>query len=142
MAKTFNVNGACRPSKHYMVNLKPSLEEIKEMVEAGEYFTINRARQYGKTTLLRGLADFLKEDYFVASMDFQRMGESKFKTENLFSVTFAQDFIKKIESGNELETEILDPLKTALREKRNEIELYELFDFLTEYVQRLPNQLS
>ena len=52
MAKIFNVNGACRPGQHYMVNLEPKLREIKAMVDAGEYFVINRARQYGKTTTL------------------------------------------------------------------------------------------
>lgn len=55
MNKVFNVNGACKPAKHYMVDLKPRLEEIKTMVDDGQYFTINRARQYGKTTVLRAL---------------------------------------------------------------------------------------
>ena len=96
MAKIFNINGACEPDRHYMVALQPRLKEIRAMIDAGEYFTINKARQYGKTTILRALSDFLKEDYIVASMDFQRLGASKFKTENIFSVTFARDFIKKV----------------------------------------------
>ena len=54
------------------------------MIDAGEYFTMNKARQYGKTTILRALTDFLKRDYIVVSMDFQRIGASKFKTENIF----------------------------------------------------------
>jgi len=132
MAKTFNVNGACSPNRHYMVNLKPRLRAIKTMIDAGEYFIINRARQYGKTTILRALADFLKGDYIIASMDFQRMGASKFKTEHIFSVTFAKDFIQKTETGNTLNTEILVPLKQALKDKKNAVELYELFYFLTD----------
>ena len=67
MAKIFNVNGACRPGQHYMVNLEPKLREIKAMVDAGEYFVINRARQYGKTTTLYALADYLKKDYDVVN---------------------------------------------------------------------------
>ena len=51
MKKFFNVNGSCNPQIHYMIDLSERLSEIKKMVDAGEYFTINRARQYGKTTL-------------------------------------------------------------------------------------------
>ena len=47
MKRYFNVTGACNPKRHYMVNIQKSLEEIKKMVDRGEYFTINRARQYG-----------------------------------------------------------------------------------------------
>ncbi len=35
-----------------MVNLSERLVEITKLVDAGKYFTINRARQYGKTTTL------------------------------------------------------------------------------------------
>lgn len=132
MAKRFNVNGVCRPDRHYMVNLKPRLEEIKGMIDAGEYFIINRARQYGKTTVLRALADFLKKDYLVVSMDFQRMGASKFKTENLFSAAFGQDFVKKTEIGNPTASPCLEPLKIMLDKQRDDMGLYELFDALTE----------
>lgn len=71
MKKTFNVNGACRPEKHYMVDLGSRLNAIREMVDNGEYFTINRARQFGKTTTLKALAVSLKKDYEVVSLDFQ-----------------------------------------------------------------------
>lgn len=40
------------------------------MVDAGKYFTINRTRQYEKTTILAALADYLQEDYEVVSIDF------------------------------------------------------------------------
>ena len=52
----FNVNGVCIPGLHYMVDLKDRLDAIKAMVDAGHYFAINIARQYGKTTMLRSLA--------------------------------------------------------------------------------------
>ena len=71
--KQFNVNGACRPDRHYMVELGSRLEEIRKMIDDGAYFSINRARQYGKTTILRALAEYLKKDYFVLSLDFQRI---------------------------------------------------------------------
>lgn len=49
------------------------VEKIKKMIDAGQYFTINRARQYGKTTTLRALAKYLIQDYVVVSLDFQLM---------------------------------------------------------------------
>ena len=52
MKRYFNVTGACDAQFHYMVDLRERLAEIKKLVDAGEYFTINRARQYGKTTTL------------------------------------------------------------------------------------------
>lgn len=50
MKKVFNATGLCVPEKHYMVNLSSRLNEVKALVEQGAYFTVNRARQYGKTT--------------------------------------------------------------------------------------------
>ena len=51
MSKTFNTDGYCDPELHYMVDLSGRLAEIKSMIDAGKYFTITRARQYGKTTI-------------------------------------------------------------------------------------------
>ena len=52
MSRKFNVNGVCYPDEHYMVNIDSKLAEIKELVDEKQYFVINRARQYGKTTTL------------------------------------------------------------------------------------------
>jgi hypothetical protein len=42
-----------------MADTSAKLKAIMAMVEAGEYFTINRPRQYGKTTMLTALAEAL-----------------------------------------------------------------------------------
>ena len=81
VTKIFNVNGVCRPDLHYMVDLSSRLAAIKEMVDEGAYFTINKARQYGKTTILWALAHFLQEEYVVVSLDFQRMSSLSFQDE-------------------------------------------------------------
>ncbi|MCD7954407.1 MAG: AAA-like domain-containing protein [Lachnospiraceae bacterium] len=132
MAKIFNVYGACRPDEHYMVDLTSRLEAIKKMVDAGDYFTINRGRQYGKTTTLQALASYLKKDYIVVSLDFQKLGADKFVNENQFSIAFAKRFLRKISLDNELDEDLLLPLKTGLREERDDIELLELFDYLSD----------
>ena len=69
--KRFNTTGPCFPGQHYMVNLDRLLKEIRTMVDAGEYFTMNRARQYGKTTTLKALAGYLASEYLIESLDFQ-----------------------------------------------------------------------
>ncbi len=69
LMKTFNINASCNPDIHYMADITPGLEIIKSMVDKGQYFTINRARQYGKTTTLHLLETFLEKDYFVLNFD-------------------------------------------------------------------------
>ena len=53
MAKNFCTTGTCIPEKNYMVDLSNRIQQIiNQYIESGQYFTINRARQYGKTTAL------------------------------------------------------------------------------------------
>ena len=82
--KKFNTTAVCIPSKHYMVDLSERVTEIKKMVDAGEYFTINRARQYGKTTTLNALRNTLQNSYTVISIDFQGLGDATFRKEESF----------------------------------------------------------
>ena len=63
MKKKFNVTGLCVPEKHYMVILDKCLDEIHQLIDDGAHFTINRARQYGKTTTLNMLSKMLSKDY-------------------------------------------------------------------------------
>lgn len=42
------------------------------MIDGGKYFTINRARQYGKPTLLRALVEYLQDGYMVLSLDLSK----------------------------------------------------------------------
>lgn len=53
MARSFNVTGSCDPKLHYMVDIRNTLEEIKALIDSEAYFTINRARQFGKTTTIQ-----------------------------------------------------------------------------------------
>lgn len=55
MKKRFNTTGVCVSRKHYMVDISNKLKEIEELIDNEFYFTMNRPRQYGKTTTLNGL---------------------------------------------------------------------------------------
>ncbi len=70
--KEFNTTGVCIPEKHYMVDISSQLDQIEnDLVDKGKYFTINRARQYGKTTTLYLLGQRLKNRYIVCSISFE-----------------------------------------------------------------------
>ena len=88
--KRFNTTAVCIPSKHYMVDLTERVKEIKKLVDAGKYFSINRARQYGKTTTIDALRRELSVDYVVISLDFQDIEEGSFKNGGEFSKAFAR----------------------------------------------------
>ena len=82
-----------------MVNIENQLFEIKKLIDEGAYFTINRARQYGKTTTLCTLENFLANEYYVVSMDFQNISYAKFQNENKFSLLFAKFFLRSLKNN-------------------------------------------
>ena len=101
MERYFNTEGCCRPGIHYMVRLDDRLDAIKRLyVDRGKYFVINRGRQYGKTTTLRALAEYLKDDYVVLPMDFQALGSDCFVDGPTFVLSFI-DYLEEIFSGRE-----------------------------------------
>lgn len=60
--KTFNTEAICTPEENYMVDLADRVREISKLVDQKKYFTINRARQYGKTTTLTALERYLSDE--------------------------------------------------------------------------------
>ena len=95
MNKVFNISADCKPGLHYMVNIEGRLREMKAMVDRGDYFTVNRARQFGKTTTLKALGRYLKKDYQVLSLDFQKLSCKDFETESAFVEALAREILKK-----------------------------------------------
>ena len=80
---------------------------------------INRARQYGKTTTLMALAQYLKDEYAVIFMSFQELSESDFQNEYRFVSAFAQRFIEVIDDRKVegINGDTLLQFETALKEK-------------------------
>ncbi|MEZ3487414.1 MAG: ATP-binding protein [Lachnospiraceae bacterium] len=74
--KRFNTTGTCIPSLHYMADTTGMIDQIiEDYIEQGEYFTMNRARQYGKTTTLELLYQKLKDRYIVIDISFEAADE-------------------------------------------------------------------
>lgn len=88
--KEFNTTAVCIPSKHYMVDLSERVAQIRRLVDSGKYFTINRARQYGKTTTLKALQRALKNDYIVLSLSFEGIASAGYQTEGEFIQSFSR----------------------------------------------------
>jgi hypothetical protein len=82
--REFNVTGICVPNMHYMVDIREKTERVFDLVESKKYFTINRGRQYGKTTTIGQLRKRLPQDYICASISFQYSDDKMFAGEEGF----------------------------------------------------------
>ena len=106
--RVFNVTGLCIPEKHYMVDISDKLAQIKLMIDRGDYFTINRARQYGKTTTLFLLEKMLKEEYIVVSISFEGLGDESFES----AASFCRTFMKQVRRALDF-TDVSDEYKES-----------------------------
>ena len=134
--KEFNTTAVCIPSKHYMVDISEKVREIKKLVDAGRYFTINRARQYGKTTTLNQLSLALEEDYKVLSISFERITERNFSTEEAFVKAFCRLLKKKVQTvsgGLNMPETVQSRLDEFLARKDEQAGLDELFYVLEDW---------
>lgn len=88
MNRKFNTTGVCVPHLHYMVDINNKIMQIKSMIYRGDYFVINRPRQYGKTTTMYMLEQELKDEYLVLSISFEGIGDKIFENESEFALSF------------------------------------------------------
>lgn len=130
--KVFNTTANCVPEENYMVDISERLKEIKKMVDEKKYFTINRARQYGKTTTLKALANYLQDEYCVLSLDFQKISKASYRTEEAFIKTFSRIVLQK-KKQTDMPSDIAAQLKDYANRKEDEALLDELFSTLTEW---------
>jgi len=96
VAKKFNTTGICIPERHFMVDITSKLAQIKELIDDEAYFTMNRGRQYGKTTTLTALESYLKDDYLVISTSFEGLGTSSFENERIFCQHFLSNVVRAL----------------------------------------------
>jgi AAA-like domain len=92
MKKEFNITGICRPAKHYTADVSNKLTETLDLVVRGNYFIINRPRQYGKTTMLYAIERALMGtgDYIVFNISFEGVGDSFFENAESISKGFLE----------------------------------------------------
>ncbi len=133
MGKRFNITGTCFPDEHYMVDITGKIRQIMRMVEEGKYFCINRARQYGKSTTLRELANVLKNQYIVFSLNFQRMSSAKFKDEDTFCRAFIDRIRRSVNGGgNESIHTSMQELTARASDYSRSFDLTDMFDTISD----------
>ncbi len=94
--RRFNVTTTCVKELHYMADVSKKMDEIINMIDSGYYFTINRGRQKGKTTILELLANELLPKYFVISTSFEGRS-SLFDSEQVFAKRIFDVFARPFE---------------------------------------------
>lgn len=132
--KKFNITGTCIPDKNYMVDTTEKLDQIIQMIDEGEYFTINRARQYGKTTTFASLYRRLKEKYIVLRLTFEGLGDASFSSDKAFVEMFVgavADFGEWIELPEKLMRDWRD--LSSIRENP----VKDVFEFLSKKITAL-----
>jgi hypothetical protein len=81
-----------------MVDTSRKLAQIEEYIEEGSYFTINRARQFGKTTTMDSLFRLLSDKYFMIKISFEGLGEEDYREGRFFLSEFQKILQKKIKT--------------------------------------------
>ena len=130
--KTFNTTAACIPSKHYMVDLAERMRAIRQLVDEGKYFTINRARQYGKTTTLIALKHTLEPDYTVIDLSFEGIGNAGFSDEGSFVKEFCRLLRRKNRTGLSIPDDVMIRINT-LFSSETLVNLGDLFDIFLDW---------
>ncbi len=97
--KRFNDTGICIPHRHYMVDTSIKLQQIIQLIEWGEYFTINRPRQFGKTTtmFLLGNKLNLRDDYLALTISFEEIDSYSYQNPASFIRAFLDMLINEFE---------------------------------------------
>ncbi len=131
MRKCFNTTGLCYPEDHYMVRMEERLQKMEEFVECGKYFTINRGRQYGKTTILNLLAGKLCDRYAVFSISFEGMEDEVFETTSSFCRRICRLLYKSVRYQKK--EGLPDWVENELKQMQEKsLQLDDLSDFISE----------
>ena len=94
MAKEFNTAVTCDPKKHYMVDTTNKMKVFESLIEKQKYFTISRARQFGKSTSLKWIQRNMSDRYLVIPASFEMYSESNWLDDNSFCKYFCEKIIK------------------------------------------------
>ena len=119
--KKFNTTGLCIPNKHYMVDTTNKINKIVKLIEDEEYFTINRSRQYGKTTTIYLLKNRLKSKYEIINISFEGVSEGPFASNKGFVNMFIYRVAKAMKFTNIKEEDIASWTSEVNYEEENAV---------------------
>jgi len=130
MAKRFNITGTCIPERHYMADISGKLDKIMELISNGDYFNINRPRQFGKTTAIYLLEQQLKKDnqYLAIDISFEGIDSPTHEKHERFIPTILDLLRQRLAFMGEKE------LVAFIEENKNISDFNRLSTFLTEFM--------
>ncbi|MBQ2097852.1 MAG: hypothetical protein II480_06715, partial [Bacteroidales bacterium] len=130
--RRFNTTGTCYPDEHYMVDITKRLDIIEQKVANGEYITINRGRQYGKTTTLYHLTKRLSKDYVVFSISFESFNQNNFATDDRLAFSLVNLMKNQIKIRKNINDYVRDAITTIIdkNSKNKEISVDSFSEFI------------
>jgi len=129
MAREFNTAVTCNPERHYMVDITEKMKYVDNLIEKGKYFTINRGRQFGKSTVLDYIYNNLSDKYYVVAISFETTSEIAWQSEE----GFVDNVCQKIAVGfSTIRTKNLE-YKRQWTEARKLEKYDDLSNFITDF---------
>lgn len=134
MGKSFNTSGVCIKERHYMADTTRMLRSIRSMVEHGDYFVMNRARQFGKTTILRSLAQSLRQKYVIFSISLEGIGEAVYRDEFSFCRGICRMIYTAYKYGGTeaIADEFVEVMKNISKDAGIQMDFMALSEFISE----------
>ena len=93
MAKEFNTSVTCNPKRHYMVDVTAKMKVFEGLINKAKYFTINRARQFGKSSALNWILWNMSDRYLVIPASFEKSSEEDWMSTDSFCRFFCTKII-------------------------------------------------
>jgi hypothetical protein len=140
MAKEFNTEVTCDPKLHYMVDTTNKMKVFKRLIDRKKYFTINRARQFGKSTSLKWIYTHLNGEYLVVSLSFEDTEDSDWESPSTFYHFFCRYMIKAFQS----DALTKDETNAKFWEEAQNFEkpgIKDLSDKITDFCKSVPKQV-
>ena len=93
MAKYFNTSVTCDPRLHYMVDTTEKMKVFEHLIDTKMYFTISRARQFGKSTSLNWILWNMSDRYLVVPASFELYSQNDWIDDEAFVKYFCTKLI-------------------------------------------------
>ena len=132
MAKKFNTSVTCDPKKHYMVDTTAKMKVFESLIDDGYYFTITRARQFGKTSSLKWIYNNLNDRYLVVSISFEDTEEDDWISASTFYRTFCGYMVTAFKDDELTKDETAEKFWTEAQQIDN-ADIKTLSDKITEF---------
>ena len=139
MARQFNTEVTCDPKRHYMVDTTNKMKVFERLINFGKYFTINRARQFGKSTSLKWIYNHLNGEYLVVSLSFETTDKTNWIDNKSFYDFFCQNMITAFKAAKIKNEEYEQFWKDAKQSEKPDFKYFS--DVITEFCEKVQKKV-